>query len=50
MTAPLLELMAVSVAFGGVRAVDDLSIDVRRTKCLALSAQTAPARRRFLML
>jgi ribose transport system ATP-binding protein len=46
-TTPLLEIRGASKSFPGVRALDDVSIDLRRGEVLALvGGRTAPASRR----
>ena len=44
---PLVEMRDINVAFGGVHAVRDVTIDLlRRARSSASSAATAPASRR----
>ena len=43
---PLVEMRDISVAFGGIHAVDDASIDLYPGEVVAWSATTAPASRR----
>ena len=40
---PLVELRNMSIAFGGVRAVDDVSIDLYPGEVVGLLGTTAPA-------
>ena len=42
----LLRVEGVSLAFGGVKALTDVSFDVRKGEFARSSARTAPARRR----
>ena len=42
---PLVEMRGINVAFGGVHAVRDVSIDLNPAKSSAWSAATAPASR-----
>ncbi len=46
MQAPAMQLSELTKNFGSHRAVDDLRLTVRATRCSASSARTAPARRR----
>ena len=46
---PLLQLDSVSRSFGGLRAVDDVTLTSRKGRSTALSVRTAPARRRCSM-
>ena len=46
MSAPLLQAEHLTVRFGGVLAVDDVSFEVRAARSSRSSAPTAPARPR----
>ena len=43
---PLVEMRDISIAFGGIKAVDDVSVDLFPARSWACSATTAPANRR----
>ena len=43
---PLVEMRDISIAFGGIKAVDHASIDLYPGEVVACSATTAPASRR----
>jgi branched-chain amino acid transport system ATP-binding protein len=42
----ILDVKNISLAFGGVKALTDISFDVREHECAPSSAPTAPARAR----
>ena len=44
--APLVEMRDVSIAFGGIKAVDHASLDLYPGEVLGCSATTVPASRR----
>ena len=44
-TAPLVEMRDISIAFGGIKAVDGVSVDLRPARWWDFSAITAPASR-----